>query len=168
MSDYRPGGRPFTGSRMLLVILVFFGVIIAVNATMATLAVRNFRGVIVDSGFVASQDFNRDHARLAAQAARGWGAEASAPGARPLVALRDAEGRPLAGLDVRLVAERPADARADRALTVTEAAPGLYAAAEALAPGRWTLALVAEGAGPVFAETVELWVEPEATPGAAR
>lgn len=162
MSDYTPGGRPFTGRKMLAAIVGFFGVIVAVNLTMAVLAVRDFRGTIVDSGFVASQDFNRDHARLEAQADRGWRVEALAPDARPLLALHDAEGRALSGLTLRAVAERPADQRADMPLTMVEVSPGLYSAAQALAPGRWTLAFVAEGEGPAFAESAPLWIEPEA------
>jgi nitrogen fixation protein FixH len=159
-TDYRPGGRPFTGRRFLYVILGFFGVIFAANFTMAYFALNNFRGVVVDSGYVASQHFNADSAELDAQAARGWAIEANAPGGAPLVAIRDADGAPLQGLSVAGTAMRPTDERLDRALALVETAPGLYAAAEALSPGQWKLALKAEGAGPRYSTVIDLFVEP--------
>lgn len=159
-TDYRPGGRPFTGRKFLWTILGFFGVIIAVNLTMAWLAVEDFRGVIVDSGYVASQSFDADRAELEAQAARGWDFALQAPGGAPLLAVRGPEGAPLEGLALTVIAERPADARADLPLTMVETAPGLYAAQEALAPGKWRIDLVAEGAGPRYATVLDLYIEP--------
>jgi nitrogen fixation protein FixH len=158
-SDYNPGGRPFTGRRFLYVILAFFGVIFAANFAMAWFALSDFRGVVVDSGYVASQSFNADEAELEAQAARGWGFEVSAPGAAPMVAIRDAEGRPIEGLGLEAIALRPLDEREDVALTMVETAPGLYAAQETLAPGRWKLDLIAEGAGPRYATVIDFYVE---------
>lgn len=157
-TDYRPGGSPWTGRKMLIAMLAFFGVIIAVNLTMAWLAVNNFRGVEVDSGYVASQDFNADRARLAEQAARGWQIEARAIGGAPLMQFRRADGTPITGLALTVRALRSADGRADRAIALVETGPGLYVANEALAPGQWKLAFIAEGDGPRYASTVELFV----------
>lgn len=157
-SDYRPGGRPFTGRRMLAVMLGFFGVIIAANGAMTFFALSDFRGTIVDSGYVASQDFNRDNALLAAQAARGWTVDAEAEGARAAVTLTDADGRPLEGLTLSAVARRPVDERLDAALTLMEVAPGRYESVERLAAGQWRLSLRAEGAGEPYAVTLPLMV----------
>jgi nitrogen fixation protein FixH len=159
-SDYRPGGRPFTGRKFLYVMLGFFGVIFAANFAMAYFALSNFRGVVVDSGYVASQHFNADEAELEAQAARGWRFDVSAPGASPMVAIRDRDGAPLQGLSVAATALRPLDEREDAALDMIETAPGLYAAQQTLAPGRWKLALTAEGIGPRYATVIEFYVEP--------
>lgn len=158
-SDYMPGGRPFTGRHFLFVMLAFFGVIIGVNGLMAFLAVENFRGVEVDSGFVASQDFNADVAMLQAQEARGWRIEASAPGGSPMLAFTDSEAAPIAGLTVRVLAERPTDQRADRSLSLIETAPGLYVANDRLPPGDWKLRIVAEGVGPRFAVTEPIRIQ---------
>ncbi|TVQ55254.1 MAG: hypothetical protein EA355_10250 [Rhodobacteraceae bacterium] len=160
-TDYNPGGAPFTGRKMLIVMLAFFGVVIAVNVVMATLAIRSFRGVIVDSGYVASQDFNRDMALLAAQAERGWRVEPSVAGGSPLLAFRDAEDRPIDRLDITAVALWRTDEHADVALTMVEAAPGLYAAEEALRPGQWRLSVRAEGVGEPWAGVFDLYVRPE-------
>jgi nitrogen fixation protein FixH len=160
-TDYNPAGRPFTGRAMLKVILGFFGVIVAVNLVMAVLAVNSFRGVVVQSGYVASQDFNRDQARLAAQAARGWGVSVDAPGGAPRATLTRADGAPLAGLTVAGSASRPADGRTETALAFAETAPGVYAADGTLAPGQWRLVLTADGEGPRHASVHRLLVRAE-------
>lgn len=75
--------RPFTGRRMTAIMFAFFGVIIAVNFTMASLASSSFSGVVVANSYVASQNFNRwlDEARIEGEL--GWKASAR----------RDAAGR---------------------------------------------------------------------------
>lgn len=158
-SDYRPGGRPFTGRRFLLVIVAFFAVIFAANGAMTWFALTNFRGVVVNSSFVASQDFNADKARADAQAARGWRATVAAPQGAPVLSLRDRDGAPLAGLRVTARALRPLDVHLDRDLGLREAGPGDYAAAEPLPPGQWRIAFAVEGAGERYAASLPLMVE---------
>ena len=157
-SDYRPGGKPFTGRKFLFVMLAFFGVIIAVNSLMAYFAVSNFRGTVVDSSFVASQDFNRDAALLKAQKARGWSVEAALDGARPQLTLTGPDGAPLGGLIVTATAMYPTDQREDRPLALRETAPGVYRAGQALPPGQWTMQIVIEGEGPRYAVARRIYV----------
>ena len=45
----------FTGFHMLACMIVFFGVIVAVNLTMATLASQSWTGLVVKNSYVASQ-----------------------------------------------------------------------------------------------------------------
>jgi nitrogen fixation protein FixH len=160
-TDYNPGGKPFTGRKMLMVMLAFFGVVIGVNFTMAYFALRDFRGVIVDSGYVASQDFNADRALLEAQAARGWRIETRHVGGAPLISFNRADGTPITGLRLSGQALRSGDGRADLALTLVETAPGLYAANEALAPGNWRLSVVAEGEGDRYSTVLDLFIRPD-------
>lgn len=159
-TDYRPGGRPFTGRKMLVTVLTFFGVIVAVNGVMAYLAIRDFRGVVVNSSYVASQDFNAYHARFAAQRARGWQVEAYAADGAPALVVRDASGEPIRGLTIAATALRVTDAHDDVTLTLAETAPGVYATQSALAPGRWDIEIAAEGRGPRYAARYPLLVEP--------
>jgi nitrogen fixation protein FixH len=159
-TDYRPGGRPFTGRKMLVAILAFFGVIIAVNGVMAYLAVRDFRGVVVNSSYVASQDFNAYHARFAAQLARGWQVDVHASDGAPALVVTDASGEPIRGLTIAATALRVTDAHADVTLTLAETAPGVYATDIALAPGRWDIEIAADGHGPRYAARYPLLVEP--------
>ncbi len=159
-TDYRPGGRPFTGRKMLVTVLAFFGVIIAVNGVMTYLAIRDFRGVVVNSSYVASQDFNAYHARFEAQRARGWQVDVHAAGGAPALVVRDASGEPIRGLTIAATALRVTDAHADVSLTLAETAPGVYAARNALAPGRWDIEIAAEGRGPRYAARYPLMIEP--------
>ena len=64
--------REFTGKHMLAVILAFFGVILAVNLTLATLANTSWTGLVVENTYVASQQFNKKAEEGRAQAALGW------------------------------------------------------------------------------------------------
>ena len=87
----QPVPRPFTGRHMAMIMIAFFGVVIAVNVLMARFAVSTFGGVVVENSYVASQHFNRwlDEARV--EGALGWKAVLS----------RTADGRVIAELKAR-------------------------------------------------------------------
>lgn len=129
--------RPITGRKVALGMVAFFGVVVAVNVTMATLAVDSFTGVVVDNGYVASQQFNRWIARGEAEASIGWKATAGAPGGAPEVVVTDAQGHPLAGASVTLRLHHPLRADDVRRAVLVETAPGRYVAADALPRGQW-------------------------------
>ena len=61
----------FTGRHMLAIMLVFFGLIIGVNVTMAVFASTSWTGLVVKNAYVASQEFNAKAAEARAQAALG-------------------------------------------------------------------------------------------------
>ncbi len=67
--------REFTGRNMATILVVGFGIVMAVNFLMATLATRGFGGVIVENTYVASQKYNGWLAEARAQEALGWSAE---------------------------------------------------------------------------------------------
>ena len=69
--------RTFTGRHMFAILAVFFGVVIAVNFTMATFASTTFGGVVVENSYVASQHFNRWLDEAAEEKALGWQARVS-------------------------------------------------------------------------------------------
>lgn len=68
---------PFTGRHMALVMVGGFGIVIAVNLSMAALAVGGFSGVVVKNSYVASQQFNGWLDSAATQDALGWDIAAS-------------------------------------------------------------------------------------------
>jgi len=152
--------RPITGRKVLLGMIGFFGVVIAVNVTMATLAVDSFTGVVVDNGYVASQQFNRWIARGEAEAAIGWRATASTPGGVPEVAVTDALGHPLAGASVTLHLHHPLRADDARRVTLAERGPGRYAAAAPLPRGQWEATVRIEKSGRVVHVRDRLVVQP--------
>ena len=71
-AEHRSPRRPFTGRHMAAIMIAFFGVVIAVNVLMASLASRTFGGVVVENSYVASQHFNRWLDEAGAERRLGW------------------------------------------------------------------------------------------------
>lgn len=130
----------FTGWHMLATMVAFFGVIVAVNMTMATLATRTFGGLVVKNSYVANQHFNSWLAEARTQRKLGWTARAQVADRRVLV-IADRGDAPLAGASIDAVAAHPLGVMPDVALRFHEASPGRYVAATRLPPGRWRLRL---------------------------
>lgn len=134
-------GKGFTGRHMLAIMLAFFGVVIAVNVVMATVAVRTFGGTVVDNSYVASQRFNRWLAEGRAQDRLGWTARVRLEeGRRIRVDLSDRSG-PLGGAGVEAVARHPLGRAADVTLRLAAAGNGVYVSQETLPAGRWLVHL---------------------------
>lgn len=133
--------RRFTGRHMLTIMLAFFGVVVAVNFTMATLAARTFGGTVVDNSYVASQRFNTWLAEGKAQERLGWTAMLGLDDARRIeVSVRDAAAL-LAGAELQAVARHPLGRAPDVALSFRSAGEGAYVSRSALPPGRWVVHL---------------------------
>lgn len=133
------GERAFTGWHMLAIMVAFFGVIIAVNVTMAVLAGRTWTGLVVKNSYVASQSFNRDLQTAAAQHARGWQSRLAYRDGVVSLELKDRKGAPVALGDLTLHLGRPAFEQADRDLVLAHRGDGRYSARIALDPGIWSL-----------------------------
>jgi nitrogen fixation protein FixH len=134
----------FTGRHMLSIILAFFGVIIAVNVTMATFATTSWSGLVVKNSYVASQQFN-DKAQLGrAQAALGWTGTLAIDGATLRYSLADREGQavPLAAASVTF--RRPTSESEDRTFALAADPQGWHAAAADLQDGVWIVEVAAD------------------------
>ncbi|MBY0519091.1 MAG: FixH family protein [Sphingomonas sp.] len=130
--------RPFTGWHMLAIMVAFFGVIIAVNFTMARFAIGTFGGVVVDNSYVASQRFNGWLAEARAQDKLGWRV---VPGidstGRLQIAATDAQGA-LIGGQMTVTARHPLGRLPDRTIAMRATPTGFIADAP-LPAGRWKL-----------------------------
>lgn len=135
--------RPFTGRHMLAVMLAFFGVIIAVNVTMATLARSSWTGVVVQNTYVASQQFNGKAAAQRAQDALGWKASLTIGDGTVRLTLVDREGRSVPLDRAAISFRRPAYAAEDATVALSPAEGGVLAGAHSLRDGQWIA--VAEG-----------------------
>lgn len=135
----------FTGWHMLAILAAFFGVVIAVNLLLARLATATFSGEVVANSYVASQDFNHWLAEARAEAALGWHADPVLDHGALTVRLTDASGRPLTGAAVTADLRHPLGDAAERAIRLSETAPGLYAAP--LDAGRWQMRLTVLAGG---------------------
>lgn len=143
----------FTGRKVTAIFVVFFGVIMAVNFTMASFASSTFGGVVVSNSYVASQHYNKWLAAAEAQKKLGWSATLSRlPDDR--VAVRFT-GTP-AGLTVNAVARHPLGRAPDQALAFFRAADGAFISTKAIAPGRWMVRIAAEAGDARWREEQEL------------
>lgn len=152
-TSYEPGGRPFTGRAFLLVMILGFGAVFAVNFVMAYFAITTFNGVETESSYAAGKHFMKDMAAIKDQDARKWqvaahvGALSGSGGIDVSTQFRDAAGVPLKDINVVAAFEHPTNRYRDRAIPLVPGGGGTFAGhAEGMKPGGWTLRLTATGA----------------------
>ncbi len=139
----------FTGRHMLIIMVAFFGVIIAVNVTMAVLAGRSWTGLVVKNSYVASQHFNEQLEEAKRQRARGWRSEVRYEDGALAFKLRDRNGKPVALANVSAVIGRPASEQHDRVIGLETIGAGDYRGSTVLGPGHWQVRITG-GAGEDF------------------
>ena len=136
------------GWHVLAGLVTFFGIIFAVNATMATLALKSFSGEDMQKPYVKGLAFNETLAARAAQAAAGWEATLDAvrgpDGATAVSVVVAKDGAPVQGLTLTATLKHPARASLDRNVTLQEKAGAYVATIDGLGAGQWTIALKAE------------------------
>lgn len=143
-------GRPITGRFVLVCLIVFFGLIIAMNLVMMKLAIETLPGTEVDSPYAASLAYGNEIEAARAQATRGWFVVAHVArdadgGASVRVEAKDREGKPLTDVVFTSRLERPADRRLDQPVELAAIGGAAYRGRVAqLAAGQWSLVL--EGA----------------------
>jgi nitrogen fixation protein FixH len=142
-TDSRTRGG-FTGLHMLAIMIAFFGVIIAVNVTMAVTASTSWTGLVVKNTYVASQEFNRKAQEGRAQAALGWAATLAVSDGTVRFTLADADGvmRPMQGGTATF--RRPVSDAEDRVVTLAAMPDGSINGPVALADGAWIVEVQAE------------------------
>lgn len=139
--------RPITGWHVLAAMVGFFGVVIAVNVTMAVLASGSWTGLVVANSYVASQHFNEGLRAAEHQRALGWASHFAYRNGRVTLTIRDRDGNPVTGGVLSAGFGRPADDRDDMRLDLAEIAGGVYAANAELKPGVWAARFEGEAAG---------------------
>ncbi|MET2831319.1 FixH family protein [Mesorhizobium shangrilense] len=135
--------REFTGRHMLAIILAFFGVVIAVNLTMATLANTSWTGLVVENTYVASQQFNRKAKEGRAQAALGWTGKLTIERGEVRYSLSDAASKPVSLHAVKVLFRHPAYEAEDKSVILTLAA-GQFAAQHTPRDGVWIVEVDAD------------------------
>ena len=140
--------RTIEGKHVLAIMVAFFGVIIAVNVTLAVLANTSWTGLAVENGYVASQHFNAELAEARRQKELGWEPDFGYRSQRLELVLRNTSGHPLSGFEVEAEIERPSTDREDRRIVLKETSPGTYIAQEQLKSGQWDADVtIKDGAG---------------------
>jgi nitrogen fixation protein FixH len=148
-------GRPLTGGVVLACLIGFFAVISVANGIMIRAAVTTFGGVETSSSYQAGLAYAREAAAAEAQNALRWQVKAAVHpiGGKILVDVdaRDAEGRPLTGLQASVLLSHPADRRADRPVALDEESAGHFRGTVERLAGQWDVVIeLSRGAERLF------------------
>lgn len=144
MTMRRRSNGEFTGRHMLTITLAFFGIIIAVNMTMATLARSSWTGLVVQNSYVASQQFNRKAQEGRAQAALHWQGTLTVANGMIRYALVDAVGKPVLPASVKVTFRHPAYDAEDRTIELAPEPGGAFSTRQAVRDGAWIVEVDAE------------------------
>ena len=139
--------KELKGGHVLAMIIAFFGVIIAVNMVMAYLANSTWSGLVVENGYVASQNFHNDLAKAKAQEALGWNVGFAFDKDSVKVTFADAKGEKLDRLTLAGKLQRTVTDKEDQVLAFSWMGSGTYAAPARLAPGLWEVEIDGKGDG---------------------
>ncbi len=137
MAEMKEQGK-FTGKHMAIAMVAFFGVIVAVNLTMATLASRTWTGLVVKNSYVASQDFNAKQAAARKQAALGWHGRIARSEDGIGFDFSKRNGEAITSASVAVIFRRPATEQMDQTVTFTHRGKGHYSGDVLLGSGNWT------------------------------
>jgi nitrogen fixation protein FixH len=151
--------KGFTGRHMLLSMLAFFGVIIAVNVTMAIFARTSWTGVVVVNSYVASQEFNAKMAETRAQAALKWKGILAIQNHVVRYRLVDRAHAPVLLKRVRISFKRPVNDGEDHVIMLAPDGDGGFAMPHQVADGVWLIGIEADaGLTKPYRETLRVHV----------
>jgi nitrogen fixation protein FixH len=146
-----------TGARVFGIVVLFFGVVIAANLTMANRAISTFPGLEVSNSYVASQTFD---AERTAQLALGWTLvpEYDAAAKELRLAFTDKDGYPAEVSNLSVLVGRTTEAREDvRPDFVRES--GVFVAQVNMPIGKWMMQVEAAAPdGTAFRQRINLTV----------
>lgn len=129
-----------TGWHVLALVVGFFAVVIAVDATFALMAYRTFPGQVSVTPYEDGVAYNRKIAQLEAQDRLGWKAIAAVTsGGAVRIEVRDQDGTPVSGLAAQGRLERPATESGRVALVFRPVAAGVYEATPRVGSGAWDM-----------------------------
>ncbi len=147
--------KPLTGRKVFLITASAFGVIIAVNVTMAVKAVGTFPGLETANSYVASQTFDADRA---AQEALGWDVSAEIADGRLRLAITGPDGKPVAPAEITAMLGRTTMREQDRSPELVFDGTAHVADVD-VGPGKWELRVSAVAAdGTAFRQRIILHV----------
>ena len=120
--------KRFTGKKMLIWMLTFFGVITIVNAIFITKAIQSNSGVVTDNPYEVGLSYNKILEKRAKQEALGWTGKTLVENNSLLVyTLADKSGNPISGAKVSVDMLRPVQKGYDFTLPLNEDGnPGRY------------------------------------------
>lgn len=139
--------RPFTGRHIALILIAFFGTVMAVNFTMAYFASSTFGGLVVDNSYVASQKFNGWLAKARQEKALGWSLDAKRTADGHIVLTLGSGEGPISDAHVSALIRHPLGRAPEKTMQFRQTGDGRYESMDALPAGRWVahLTIAAQG-----------------------
>ena len=139
--------KEIKGGHVLAMLIAFFGVIFGVNFVMAYLANSTWSGLVVENGYVASQNFDKQLAKAKAQEALGWNVGFSFDKSSVKISFADSKGAKIDTLNLTGKLQRTVTDKEDQVLTFGWMGSGVYSAPARLAPGLWEVEIDGKGDG---------------------
>ncbi|VAV93387.1 hypothetical protein MNBD_ALPHA08-578 [hydrothermal vent metagenome] len=137
--------KEFTGKHMLVGMLMFFGVIITANMTMAWFAVSTWSGLVAKNGYVESINFKAKQEAVDRQTLLGWKSKVRLINGQVIFSVKDVGGKPVSDLSIVATIGRPTTEKADAVMAFRQANPGEYLAGAPEQSGQWILEIQATG-----------------------
>ncbi len=152
-----------TGRHILIILVAFFGIILAVNIDLVIKAETTFSGEDEHNPYLQGLDFNDTLARRAEQARLGWQAGIIATrGAGNAITVQvdvqQKDGTPPPGLTLEGLLRHPSDAERDQALTFQSSGNGRFLATLPNVPnGVWNIEVHSTSQDPFEADK-RIWL----------
>ncbi|MBX3518659.1 MAG: FixH family protein [Xanthobacteraceae bacterium] len=154
-----------SGRFVLSLLVAFFVAIAAVNVTMATLAIKTFRGLEADNPYKAGLEFSSEIAAAKLQQARNMDVELTT---KRLISqevqfglvIRNVDPATKRQLSARLELRHPADKHRDITLTLRPEQGDVFLGVAKLQPGQWIARISLDAAGErIFRSVNRLTIE---------
>ncbi len=141
--------KELTGKHVLLMLVAFFGILIAVNIYFAFAAVTSFRGEDVKGSYRQGLEYNQTIAARAEQKTLGWTVKANllSEGENEnvlLVLFNDENENPIDGLSIEGILRHPTDLEQDKSIMFQPRGNGRYKAVFNDISGQWKLRATAQ------------------------
>lgn len=146
----------FTGRHMAFILIGFFGIVMAVNFTMARYASSTFGGTVVDNSYVASQKFNGWLAEARKERALGWSIAVTHGSNRRVAVVLHRVAGAAGAVNVAATARHPLGLQPDVELAFRHVSGETYESTQPLPAGRWAIHVRANAQGQQVARLVDL------------
>jgi len=162
----RPGEHRLHGWQVLACLLVFFAVVLAVNAAMIYWAVSTYSGVVASEPYRKGLHYNARVRAAERQQQLHWQDVLTIDrDGQVRFVVTDADGSRIRNLSVEIAIGRPSSNREDSKLVLTADSTGDYRARiSALPPGSWIIGIEARRSAadpdPIFRARRRLWIAP--------
>ncbi|MCP4183861.1 MAG: hypothetical protein GY761_11170 [Hyphomicrobiales bacterium] len=133
------------GYHVAAMFVAFFGVIIAVNFTMAWFASHSWTGLVVKNSYVASQNYNEKIDAARYQMAMGWRTDFDYSNNLLRLSVRDKDNQPIFFDKLNVLIGTPVSENKDRHLVLDQNSSGVYQTSIKLTEGVWAYELFAKG-----------------------